>query len=310
MINFSIIIPHYDTPQLLERCLKSIPERNDIQVIVVDDHSPGIEDYLSLYPILQNDNVLFITLSTSGGAGHARNVGLSKAVGKWLLFADSDDFFSDEMPTLIDEHVDSVADIVFFRKRSVLSSDISLEIPRSSWHEDIFHDYLTTGREDCMRCNFPAPWAKMIRRDMIERYNIRFDEVRYSNDYYFSVMCGCKADKILVVNKFLYVVTVRDNSLSAGFCTKPGELEIRADVCFRVQKLINESEYKLSEEPFKMYLWLLFLHNKRKYGYYFRRLNQIHWNNYYAFSQLSSLLNWRAMIKCVLYSYWCLLREK
>lgn len=310
MINFSIIIPHYDTPQLLERCLKSIPERKDIQVIVVDDHSPGVEDYLSLYPILRKNNVLFITLSEIGGAGHARNVGLSKAMGKWLLFADSDDFFVDEMPALIDENVDNVADIVFFRKRSVLSSDISLVVKRSSWQEDIFNDYLTTGQEDSMRCNFPAPWAKMIRRDMVEKYHIRFDEVRYSNDYYFSVMCGCRADKIAVVNKVLYVVTVREASLSAGFCTKPGELEIRAGVCFRVQKLICESGYKLSEEPFKMYLWLLFLHNKQKYGYYFRRLSQIHWNRCYAFSQLSSLLNRKAMIKCVLYSYWCLMREK
>ena len=37
---FSIIIPHYDIPDLLMRCLKSIPVSEDIQVIVVDDNSP------------------------------------------------------------------------------------------------------------------------------------------------------------------------------------------------------------------------------------------------------------------------------
>jgi len=40
MYNYSIIIPHYNIPELLMRCLKSIPKRDDIQVIVVDDGSP------------------------------------------------------------------------------------------------------------------------------------------------------------------------------------------------------------------------------------------------------------------------------
>lgn len=41
MINFSIIIPHKDIPDLLQRCLDSIPIRDDVQVIVVDDDSDG-----------------------------------------------------------------------------------------------------------------------------------------------------------------------------------------------------------------------------------------------------------------------------
>ena len=39
MINYTVIIPHKNIPELLQRCLDSIPERDDIQVIVVDDNS-------------------------------------------------------------------------------------------------------------------------------------------------------------------------------------------------------------------------------------------------------------------------------
>ena len=39
MINYSIIIPHKNSPELLNRCLASIPQRNDIEIIVVDDNS-------------------------------------------------------------------------------------------------------------------------------------------------------------------------------------------------------------------------------------------------------------------------------
>ena len=36
---YSVAIPHYNSPDLLQRMLNSIPERDDIQVIVVDDGS-------------------------------------------------------------------------------------------------------------------------------------------------------------------------------------------------------------------------------------------------------------------------------
>ena len=49
---FCIIIPHYDIPVLLMRCLKSIPVTEDIQVIVVDDNSPAPLVFLGLLNIL------------------------------------------------------------------------------------------------------------------------------------------------------------------------------------------------------------------------------------------------------------------
>lgn len=49
---FSIIIPHYDIPDLLMRCLESIPVSEDIQVIVVDDNSADADTYLDRYPEL------------------------------------------------------------------------------------------------------------------------------------------------------------------------------------------------------------------------------------------------------------------
>jgi len=39
MINYSIIIPHKNTPDLLQKCIDSIPHREDVQIIVVDDNS-------------------------------------------------------------------------------------------------------------------------------------------------------------------------------------------------------------------------------------------------------------------------------
>lgn len=44
-INYSIIIPHKNSAGLLQRCLDSIPQRDDIQIIIIDDNSLNIKNY-------------------------------------------------------------------------------------------------------------------------------------------------------------------------------------------------------------------------------------------------------------------------
>lgn len=94
MIKYTIIIPHHNIPELLKRCIDSIPNNPEIQIIVVDDNSKDGDNYLKKYSFLNRDNLLFISTKEGRGAGYARNIGLSKARGKWLLFADADDFFT------------------------------------------------------------------------------------------------------------------------------------------------------------------------------------------------------------------------
>ena len=84
MYNYSFIIPHKNCPDLLQRCVDSIPERDDVQVIVVDDNSDdGKKPSLKNHKNLQ---VILLDATQSKGAGRARNVGLEHAEGKWLLF--------------------------------------------------------------------------------------------------------------------------------------------------------------------------------------------------------------------------------
>ena len=56
-IVYSIIIPHQNMPALLQRCLDSVPERDDVQVIVVDDNSnPSVVDF-GHFPGVDRKNV-------------------------------------------------------------------------------------------------------------------------------------------------------------------------------------------------------------------------------------------------------------
>ena len=187
---FSIIIPHKDIPDLLMRCLRSIPVSEDIQVIVVDDNSADADTYLTKYPELSRPYLEFIRTTRGGGPGYARNVGLDHAKGKWLLFSDADDLYVDDMYSIISPYADSKADIVFFKEKSVLSDDIRQIIKRVEYMNKYIDEYYETGCDKFVRLRYPQPWGKMIKRKFVENYRFRFDEVVYSADLFFSVSIG------------------------------------------------------------------------------------------------------------------------
>jgi len=142
---FSIIIPHFDIPDLLMRCLKSIPVSKEIQVIVVDDNSPEADTYLEKYPELSRPYLEFIRTTKGGGAGYARNVGLDHAKGQWLLFADADDFFVEDMYDIITSNSDSEADVIYFKKESVCSENIIQKTDRDVYIDRMINDYYANG---------------------------------------------------------------------------------------------------------------------------------------------------------------------
>ena len=87
-MKYSVVIPHKDSLQWLFRCVASIPVREDLEVIVVDDNSSLAEtdwtDFRKEFPHVR----LFMTHEAKG-AGYVRNVGLEHATGEWVVFADT-----------------------------------------------------------------------------------------------------------------------------------------------------------------------------------------------------------------------------
>lgn len=276
MLSFSVIIPHYNIPDLLIRCLKSIPVLEDIQVIVVDDDSPGSDTYLERYPELSRPYLEFIRTAEGKGAGYARNIGLDHAKGKWLLFADADDFFVDNAFDIIKEYENSDADLVYFKKKSVYSDDISKPSTRNRDLNGLIDGYLRDGDEISLRVKYWVPWGKMIKRELVVNHNFRFDEVKYSNDQFFCVSVGISANLIKADERELYVVTTRDGSLISNGCLKPNEIAIRSEVCFRVQRLLYERDIILKPMPFRSNLLTMLKYDRKLYGFYVKRIDEIY----------------------------------
>lgn len=209
-ISYSFVIPHHNTPILLNRLLKSIPMRKDVQIIVIDDNSDDDKR-----PIIQDDSVEVIYLDSqqSKGAGKARNVGLRRASGNWLVFADSDDFFVDNVLEILDQYKESKSDMVLFKANSVNSD--TLEPANRHFGINKLIDDCIDGKITQLELSLSVqqPWCRMIRRNFVNDHNILFDEVIASNDTMFTTKVSCQAKYIEISKDILYVVTFRKGSL-------------------------------------------------------------------------------------------------
>lgn len=212
---YSIIIPHYNIPHLLKRCLWSIPKRDDTQIIVVDDKSSDDNIQILKSLEIEYNYVSFIYSETNGGGGRARNLGLSKAKGKYVLFADSDDFFNYCINKILDKYKSQVFDIVFLNA-NYIDSESYLTTNRYPVINRLMNSYERTHDTTKLRFLFGEPWCKIIRKDLIETHHIHFDETSIHNDTKFSYMIGFYASIIIVDNIAIYSLADRTQSVSKG----------------------------------------------------------------------------------------------
>ena len=228
MIKYSIIIPHYNAPQLLARCLGSIPVSEEIQVVVVDDCSPNAENLLDRVPELKRPYLEFYSTGINGGGGKARNVGLLHAKGAWVLFADADDYFVEGFVGILENYSSTSADIVFFNVRCFNEAG---KVVRGI-KEKIYELYEQRGDERVFRYCYTEPWGKMFRRSLIADNDIRFEEVIVANDFLFSVKTGYYAKEVIISDEYLYNYTVMTSSTSRG---KISEEKVKARIVEKVK---------------------------------------------------------------------------
>lgn len=214
-LTYSVIIPHKNIPNLLQRCLDSIPQREDLEVIVVDDNSdPKIIDFDN-FPGKDRQDTTIIFDKSGKGAGRARNIGLEHAKGKWLLFADADDFYNYCIRDILDEYQNDDSDIVFFNVLGI-NTHLYIGSKRSNQVNKLHVLYEKKPVESLFhfRYDVGSPWTKLFKKSLVDSHSIRFDETIIHNDTTFSYLAGYYGQKFKVDKRALYCVTYRPDSIS------------------------------------------------------------------------------------------------
>lgn len=224
---------------MLERLLQSIPHSSDVEVIVVDDHSEAGEQTKAKHIAGQYHAVY---MDNEGRyAGGARNTGLRIARGKWLVFADADDMFLPALADRMECYKDRDADVVMFDANSCFSDTLQPAY-RAEHINGLFAQYAQDGNARSVACRQLAPWAKFVRRELVERHQLRYEEIIAANDLGFNTRLACLAQHIVVDSTPIYTIMAASGSITNTLSQE--RMESRLQSVIRANKLFRQYGYR------------------------------------------------------------------
>lgn len=244
-MNFSVIIPVYNTKkELLYKCLNSLKSQNydSVEFIIIDDGSS--ED---IYNFLEEnclDERIKLFHKKNEGVSIARNFGISKATGEYILFIDSDDFIKKSFFNDIDKIVKNNSfDILFFKHINVVESNIEYKEPISTFKikeipsltvSELIINYLKKEPD----IYFGTPWGKIIKHSLINENNILFPEsIQKGEDGCFTLELLSHSPKCLCIDYYGYYYCINNASLSHQF--NPNISSTIFESYFAMSKIIN-----------------------------------------------------------------------
>ncbi len=180
----------------------------NFEVICINDGS--IDNSLTILKEFEKkDERIHIFSQNNTGAGIARNVGMEKSKGEYLLFLDSDDTFEDimleELYAKIKQNDNEIVicnsqnfivkeNKKIFHRKNYLISDKILKI-KSFSSKDI--------KKDFFNLFIWWPWDKLFKKKYIDNLGIKFQNLRSTNDLYFIASAVIAAKKISFLDKIL-----------------------------------------------------------------------------------------------------------
>lgn len=243
----SVIIPVYNLENYISECLESILNQtfNEYEIIVIDDGSVDrSKDIIEKY--IENDERIKYFYQKNKGLSAARNNGLQKANGEYIIFLDGDDFwiksnFLEELIKIINiENPDCIffKSIKFYKKLDEINKnnfDYSLINGKSP--KEIFRML------NLFKQPIACAWNKCLRREVLIKNNINFIEGITAEDIDWNIQLFLKLNKIVGLNQIVHAYRQQ----RVGAITKQFNKKRALDI-FRSIKLWANSENNLKEE--------------------------------------------------------------
>jgi len=240
-IKISIIIPHYNRRDLLMRCLASIAvndySQENYEVIVVDDCSSKDIDGIPEYSKIKNYSFHRLSVN-SGAAPIPRNLGINFAIGKYVLFVDSDDTISRGfLSKMISMAEKSDLDVVIGKKVSDRASAMLFK----SFTEDVSKIDVREskgGDEFLLIDNYIT--GRLIRTELLRKFGIKFpDSLKYAEDTVFAKWVYAVSNTFGICSSEHYVVNDFDSELGSTLMTYDNAVDHASFICSNILIIPN-----------------------------------------------------------------------
>lgn len=203
----SVIIPIFNAEKYLEKCIDSIltQEYSNLEIIIINDGSMDNSERICKDYCEIDERIMFLNQKNQG-VSYTRNQGILKSSGEFIVFIDADDYIEKEYIKNMVNRMNDEVDIVICNYNIVNKEgnvtghnceDRSKMIPVL----DLFKNYW----ENYHKGYINAPWNKLYKKAIIDKYNIKFPvDISMGEDGYFNIEYLKKCRKIYIYEEYLY----------------------------------------------------------------------------------------------------------
>lgn len=264
----SIVVAIYKSEKFLVKLLDSIQNQTykNIEVILVDDGSPDnsgeiCDDYE------KKDKRFHVIHQHNSGTCAARNVGIDKATGEFLLIVDGDDWLEiDYVEYLLKLALSTDSDMA-------MSDKLFTTLDRKQTVDDCTEVW--SNEKASIAIIYPTmligPWNKLYKMEMINRNHLRFSVPWSGEGLYFACMAAQYSNQVCVGHRKVY--NYRLNNMNSGLTNYNLQIatnaldnikHIRNVSVIRTEKMMNAIDWHIwKNHYFVMYL-IVATHSKNK----------------------------------------------
>lgn len=237
MIKISIIVPVYNVEEYLERCLNSLVNQTmeEIEIIVVNDGTKdNSQEIINKYQHEHNNIVSYI--KENGGLSDARNYGLNRAKGEYIMFVDSDDFIETRSCEELYEKIsNNKLDMLKFNYYDEKNN-------KNGFSEELnYLNKIYTGEEYLQKVLMQGEisivaWNAIYKREYLQKNNFLFKKGILHEDELWTPQVILKTNKIMQVPEKYYYYKANPTSITAKKDKTKNALDI-IDTCYTLEKI-------------------------------------------------------------------------
>lgn len=236
---YSVVIPVYQSKESLERCVDSwlAQTESDLELILVDDGSTDgsgeLCDRLS-----EKDSRIYVVHQPNAGVSAARNAGICKARGEFLLFTDSDDYVAaDYLEKMSAMQKTEDSDLVLCGFHHLYEGADILKIPGETKTMSLAAfsgDFLELYEKSYLN----MPWNKLFRREWIGRFDT---SLSLGEDLLFNLDYLKKCRKVSVLSEPLCYYIQEEQKRTLSSQKRQNRLELARRICQETERFYEET---------------------------------------------------------------------
>lgn len=244
----TVISPCYNSEKTLKRCIESIISQSigfeNIELILYDDASTDdtrkiIESYIENY-----ENIIPIFSDVNQGPGAGKDLGISKATGKYIMFIDSDDEYDEKMCEKLFNEITDDIDVVSCNYVNIVGD--SSEIVYCKLPDYKLKDKTLLPHNELIYLESFFVVNKIFKRDIIIKNNVRFTSMRNGEDELFLRHYLLYSKNLVHLNKYVgYIIYKQPDSISNS--QSVNDLYSYLSVCRQIKDIYGNHKVNISK---------------------------------------------------------------